>query len=95
MNNVISQINIKNNFKKYISAFVYSFMIGLLISSIPYLYKMIEKYKIQKLIEKEKQIQIQEKEKQCKDINSDYRKFLNLGFPNTAIEKLTICMKEK
>ena len=35
------------------------------------------------------------KEKICKDDNSDYRKFLSLGFPKTAIEKFNICMREK
>ena len=27
--------------------------------------------------------------------NSDYQKFLSLGFPKTAIEKFNICMKEQ
>ena len=33
------------------------------------------------------------KEKICKTENSDYKKFLSLGFPKTAIEKFNICMK--
>ena len=27
--------------------------------------------------------------------NSDYKKFLSLGFPKTAIEKFNICMQEQ
>ena len=27
--------------------------------------------------------------------NSEYKKFLSLGFPKTAIEKFNICIQEK
>ena len=42
-----------------------------------------------------KKMQIQIKEKICKDESSDYKKFLNLGFPKTAIEKFNNCMREQ
>ena len=40
-------------------------------------------------------MQIKNKEKICKDDNSDYKKFINLGFPKTAIEKFNLCMREQ
>ena len=44
-------------------------------------------------MEENRKIQIQYKAKVCKEENSEYEKFLNLGFPKTAIEKFNICMK--
>ena len=38
---------------------------------------------------------IEKKEKICKEEESDYKKFLSLGFPKTAIEKFNFCMKEQ
>mgnify|MGYP004163687977 CR=1 FL=1 len=44
-------------------------------------------------MEENRKIQIQYKAKVCKEEKSEYEKFLNLGFPKTAIEKFNICMK--
>ena len=49
----------------------------------------------QLLIQEQTKIKIQNKEKICKDNSSEYKKFLNLGFPKTAIQKFKNCMKEK
>ena len=87
--------NLKSHLKRYKSALLYSFMIGLLMGAIPYLYKSKENFRVQKLIQEQRKIQIQNKEKICKKDNSDYEKFLSLGFPKTAIEKFNICMKKK
>ena len=87
--------NLKSDLKKYKSAILYSFMIGLLMGSIPFIYKSKENFRVQKLIQEQRKIQIQNKEKICKEENSDYEKFLSLGFPKTAIEKFNICMKKK
>ena len=95
INNFLIKSNFKSNFKEYKSKLLLSFVVGVLIGSIPYLYKSIEKFRIQKIIQKELEIKIQNKEKICKNNNSDYKKFLSLGFPNTAIEKFNICMKVK
>ena len=86
--------NLKSDLKKYKSAISYSFMIGLLMGSIPFIYKSKENFRVQKLIKEQRKIQIQNKEKICKKDNSDYEKFLSLGFPKTAIEKFNICMKK-
>ena len=69
-------------------------MIGLVIGSVPFIYKFQESFRVKKLIQGQRKIQIQNKEKKCKQDNSDYKKFLNLGFPKTAIEKFNFCMKE-
>ena len=87
--------NLINDLKRYKSKFAYSFMIGFIIGSLPFIYKVKENFRVQKLIQEEKQRQNEIKEKICKDDNSDYRKFLSLGFPKTAIEKFNICMKEQ
>ena len=87
--------NLKSFFKRYKLTLTCSFMIGLFIGSIPFISKSKENFRVQKLIQEQRKIQIQNKEKICKGNNSDYRKFLNLGFPKTAIEKFNICMKEQ
>ena len=70
-------------------------MIGLVIGSIPFIYKFKERSRVQKLIQEQRKIETEKKEKICKENNSEYNKFLSLGFPKTAIEKFNICMKEK
>ena len=84
-----------NDLKKYKSKLAYSFIVGLMIGSLPFIYKVTEKFRVQRLIQEQKQRQNENKEKICKGDNSDYEKFLSLGFPKTAIEKFNICMKEK
>ena len=87
--------NLKGNLKRYKSELLYSFIIGLLMGSIPFIYKLQDNFRVNKLIQEQKKIQMMNKEKLCKTENSDYAKFLSLGFPKTAIEKLNICMTEK
>ena len=87
--------NLINDLKKYKSKLAYSFIIGLIIGSLPFIYKFTERHRVQKLIQEQRQKQNENKEKICKGYNSDYEKFLSLGFPKTAIEKFNICMKEK
>ena len=84
-----------NDLKKYKSKLAYSFMIGLIIGSLPFFYKVKERFSVQRLIQEQRQRQIENKEKICKGDNSDYKKFLSLGFPKTAIEKFNKCMQEQ
>ena len=83
------------NSRKYKLAFISAFSIGLLIATITHTYKFIEHYKMAKLIKKERKLQLKKKEEKCKDKNSDYAKFVDLGFPKTAISKFNDCMQEK
>ena len=89
--NFLIKVNIKSHLKKYKSAMIYSFIFGLVMGSIPFIYKINGSLRVQK----EKKIQMQNKEKICRKDNSDYKKFLSLGFPKTANEKFKICMKEQ
>ncbi len=84
-----------DNSRKYILAFISSFSIGALIGAIPHTYKFIENYKMERLIKKEIKLQLKKKEEKCKDKNSDYAKFVDIGFPKTAISKFNVCMQEK
>ena len=95
VNSFLEENNLINNLKRYKSKFAYSFMIGFIIGSLPFIYEARESFRVQKLIQEQKQKQNEKKEKICKDDNSDYGKFLSLGFPKTAIEKFNICMQEK
>ena len=95
VNSFLVENNLINNLKRYKSKFAYSFMIGFIIGSLPFIYEVTESFRVQKLIQEQKQKQNEKKEKICKDDNSDYGKFLSLGFPKTAIEKFNICMQEK
>ena len=87
--------NIRNFFKDNKLAFAFSFTFGVLISTVPFINKFIENTKIEKLIQEEKKMIIKEKTKECKDKDSAYTKFLNLGFPETAITKFNECMQAK
>ena len=87
--------NLINNLKRYKSKLAYSFMIGLIIGSLPFIYRVTENFRVQKLIQEQRQRQNENKEKICKGYNSDYEKFLSLGFPKTAIEKFNICMQKQ
>ena len=91
----IEKSNIKNYLKKYKLVLICSFMIGLMIGSIPFFYKLNENLRVQKLIQEQRKLKIQYKEKMCKNDNSEYKKFLSLGFPKTATQKFKNCMKEK
>ena len=95
VSSVLIENNLLNDLKKYKSKLAYSFMIGLIIGSLPFVYKVTERFSVQKLIQEQRQKQIENKEKICKGDNSDYKKFLSLGFPKTAIEKFNKCMQEQ
>jgi len=95
LNNFLLERDLKINLKIYKSALIYSFIVGLFMGSLPYIYKARESFRVKKLIQEQRKMQIQNKEKICKEENSDYKKFLSLGFPKTAIEKFNICMKEQ
>ena len=94
LNNFFAKISLKNQFKEYKSAFALSFIIGVFIATIPHIYQFIENLRNDILIQEQIKIKIQNKEKACKDYNSDYNKFLNLGFPETATKKFNTCMKK-
>ena len=86
--------NMKSYLKKYKSAIKYSFIVGFFMGSLPFIYKTLATFRMQKLIQKQQKIEMQNKEKICKQENSDYKKFLSLGFPKTATEKFKDCMNE-
>ena len=99
INNFLDKSKIKNYLKNYLKSYklalIYSFIVGLIIGSIPFFYKFNENLRVQKLIQEQRKLKIQYKEKICKNDNSEYKKFLSLGFPKTAIQKFKNCMKEK
>ena len=95
MNSFLVENNIINDLKRYKLNLAYSFIIGFFIGSLPFIYEVTESFRVQKLIQEQRQRQNENKEKICKDVNSDFEKFLSLGFPKTAIEKFNICMQEK
>ena len=55
--------NLINDLKRYKSKLAYSFMIGLIIGSLPFFYKVTERFRIQKLIQEQRQRQIEKKRK--------------------------------
>ena len=95
INDFIRKSNIKSYLKKYKSIIQYSFMVGLFMGSLPFIYKSLANFRFQKLIQEQRQRQNENKEKICKGYNSNYEKFLSLGFPKTAIEKFNICMQKQ
>ena len=95
ISSVFKKSNLKNYLKRYKFALTFSFMIGSLVGSIPFINKTNEGFRVQRLLEERRKIQIEKKAKICKEEDSEYKKFLSLGFPKTAIDKFNICMKEQ
>ena len=95
INDFLVKTNIKSYLKKYKSAIKYSFIVGFFMGSLPFIYKSLATLRVKKLIQEQRKIEMQNKEKICKEENSDYKKFLSLGFPKTAMEKFKVCMNEK
>ena len=95
MSNFLVESNLKSYFKKYKLALIYSFIIGLFIGSMPFIYKTQRNLRVQKLIQEARAIKLENKEKICRGENSEYKKFLILGFPKTAIERFNICMEKQ
>ena len=95
ISNFLVENNLIKDIKGYKSKLAYSFMIGLIIGSLPFIYKVTESFRIQKLIQEQRQKQNEKKEKICRGYNSDYEKFLSLGFPKTATEKFNMCMQKQ
>ena len=95
VNSFLKENNLINDLKKYKSKLAYSFIIGLILGSLPFIYKVKESFRVQRLIQEQRQKLNENKEKICKGYNSDYEKFLSLGFPKTATEKFNICMQKQ
>ena len=95
MSKFLVESSLKGYLKKYKLAITYSFIVGLFIGSMPFIYKAQKGLRVQKLIQEERAMRIQNKVKICKGENSEYKKFLILGFPKTAIKRFNICMEEQ
>ena len=61
LNNYFAKISLKNNSKKYTSAFACSFFIGFFIATIPSIYKHIENFRNVILVKEQRKIQIKNK----------------------------------
>ena len=48
--------NLKNHLKKNKSVLIYSFMVGLVMGSIPFIYKSYKIFRVQKLIKEQQKI---------------------------------------
>ena len=82
-------ISIKNNFKKII----YFFIIGLLINIIPNTLNILKNKNYAKLELLEKKFLKEKQEKFCKK-ESNYSKFQEMGFEETAQKRFISCMKK-
>ena len=91
MNNLIDVLILNINSRKKFLIIIFSFLIGI---TIPYI-KNIISYEINKrAIELNNKKFIIKLEENCKSQNSRYKKLLDLGFQNFAIEEFNICMKK-
>ena len=61
VNSFLLENNLVNDLKRYKSKLAFSFMIGLIIGSLPFIYETTESFRVQKLIQEQKQIQSQKK----------------------------------
>ena len=82
-----------NLFKKNYKTIIYFFCTGFLLSSIPHILDMVEKRKNERFEFLEKKILKKEQEKICKE-KSEYSKFFEMGFEETAQKRLISCMDQ-
>ena len=92
MHNYIEELNLKTNLRKSSSAILISFMLGVAISSIPYVKSSIDNINNERRVILEKNLKIKEIEEICKGDSSSYAKFYDLGFPETALAEFNNCM---
>ena len=59
LNNYFAKISLKNSYKEYKSAYTLSFIIGVFIATIPYIYKFVENFRNRILIQEQIKIEIQ------------------------------------
>tara|TARA_Y100000589_G_C26810791_1_gene489746 strand:- start:104 stop:376 length:273 start_codon:yes stop_codon:yes gene_type:complete len=82
-----------NLFKRNNKTIIYCFCIGFALNSIPHVLDMVEKRKNARLEFLEKKILQKKQEKICK-AKSNYSKFFEMGFEETAHKRLISCMKQ-
>ena len=82
-----------NFFKRSYKTIICFFCIGFVINIIPNLLNVIENRKNSRLEVLEKKILQKEQEKICKE-KSEYSKFFEMGFEETAQKRLFSCMKQ-
>ena len=82
-----------NLFKRGYGIIIYFFCIGFALNSTPHILNMIENRKNSRLEFLEKKTLKKEQEKICKE-KSDYSKFFEMGFEETAQKRLISCMKQ-
>ena len=82
-----------NLFKKGYFTIIYFFCIGFALNSIPHILNIVENRKNSRLEFLEKKILKKEQEKICKE-KSEYSKFFEMGFEETAQKRLFSCMKQ-
>tara|TARA_B100001029_G_C14741119_1_gene275539 strand:+ start:88 stop:381 length:294 start_codon:yes stop_codon:yes gene_type:complete len=93
MKTLIKNFDLAIHLKKNFSAIVVSFLIGVGISSFPIIFNLIENIRSERIVQLERKIRFEKITETCKNTSSDYKKLLNLGFPNSALEKLNECIK--
>ena len=58
MSKFLVESSLKGYLKKYKSAIKYSFMVGLFMGSLPFIYKSLESLRVQKLIQEQRKVEI-------------------------------------
>ena len=61
VNSFLVEKNLKKELKRHKSRLIYSFMIGFIIGTLPFINKRKESFRVQKLIREQKQMQNQKK----------------------------------
>lgn len=82
-----------NFFRKNCKTVIYFFCIGIVINTIPHTLNMLQNKKNVRFELLEKKISKQRKEKVCLE-KSDFSKFFEMGFEETAQKRLIACMKK-
>ena len=92
MNHYFEKLNIKANLKRNTSAILTSFLIGVFISSIPYIKNYFYNINYQRTVINEEELKIKEIEQLCKSEDSYYSRLIAHGFPQTAMEEFYSCI---
>ena len=94
MNNLIEIIKLKINSRKRLLVLIFAFITGIIIPTVPYFLNFISEIRNKREIEIKNKNLIIKLENNCRSKNSKYKKLLDLGFKNFALEEFNVCMRE-
>jgi len=94
MNNLIEIVKLKINSRNKLLVLIFAFITGIIIPTVPYFLNFLSEINNKREIELKNKNLIIKLENNCRSKNSKYKKLIDLGFENFALEEFNVCMRE-